>query len=223
MAKKKATFFPQKKRSVGGFLTNVNIRLKPAPGDDMAAKYSLDATKVGRLVSLETDVPDALNKAQQLHDLAQQQTDIADAGIREASLICHEFGDIIQKHPSFNGNDFEALGFEQDHTPPDPLTAKVKITHITPLVDMIRFDWAKEEWNGIKIYSSDDGVNFSFLDKDDRSPFDDTRLNKKANTPETRYYIFRHMDKDGKEIGVETRVQVVAAIYDIQGGRGVIN
>jgi hypothetical protein len=226
MAKKIATFFPRIKRAVKGFLTNANLRLAAPPaGDDMATKYSLDATKVARLVTLEADIPTALDKAEQYRDLAQQQTDIADAGIREASLIVHDFGDAIQKHSSYNpaDGDLEALGFEQQHTPANPAEAKVKVTHITTLPDMIRFDWAKEEWNGIKIYYSADGINYSFLDKDDRSPFDDTRLNKIPNTPETRYYIFRHMDKDGKDIGQETKVQVVAAIYDIQGSRGVAN
>jgi len=209
-----AVFFPTEKSKVQAYLSNVKIQLAAPPtGGDIAAKYGLEPTKVAKISTWLTEIPDHLAKAEMLRDQAQSETDQADTKIRLARLLNHEFGDTMQKNDVFDVADFELMGYKVDHTPPNPDDAKVKITHISYLPDLIRFDWAKENWNGIKIYASDDGINYTYLDKDNKSPFDDTRKNRVANTPEHRYYKFRHLDKDGKEIGQETKVEVVAAIY----------
>ncbi|MFH1005000.1 MAG: hypothetical protein V1781_05845 [Bacteroidota bacterium] len=50
------------------------------------------------------------------------------------------------------------------------------------------------------------------IDKDSRSPYENTRKNK-VNTPEARYYKVRFLLKD-KEVGIESDVtKVLAEIY----------
>jgi hypothetical protein len=209
-----AVFFPTEKSKVQPYLSNVKIQLAPPPtGADLAVKYGLDPTKVTKINTWLTEIPDHLAKAEMLRNQAQSETEQADAKIRLARLLNHEFGDDMQKHSAFDVADFELMGYKVVHTPADPNLAKVKITNIVYLPDMIRLEWAKEAWHGVKIYSSYDGVTYAYLDKDNKSPFDDMRKNQVANTPEHRWYKFRHLDKDGNEIGVETVVEVVAAIY----------
>lgn len=217
-------FFPTIKGRVQPYLSNVKIQLAPLPtGGGLATKYSLDATKVTRISTLLTDIPNHLNQAAQLHDQAEQQTELANQKIREANLLNHEFGATMQKDAAFDISDFDLIGYRVTETAPDPTQAKVKITHVTLLPDMIRFDWAKESWAGIRIYGSLDGAAYTFLDKDDRSPWEDKRFNKENFKPETRYYRFRHVDKDGNEIGDVTTMEVVAAIYNLTSGHPLSN
>jgi hypothetical protein len=212
---KLATFFPAVKGRVISYLKNVVLRMAPVAsgGADLAVKYDLNAAKVTKLNTLTADIPLHLAKATELRNLAKAERKKAVDKIRQARLLNREFGDSIQRHDNFTHSDLELLGYHVEHAAADDTKAKVKISHITPLPDMIRFDWVKKSWNGISIYGSYDDEHYKFLDKDNRSPWEDTRKNRAANTPENRYYIFRYLDKDGKEIGQDLKVQVVAAVY----------
>jgi hypothetical protein len=222
--KKLKVNFPKTQGAVPPYMSNVKIQLAPLPlGADLAVKYGLDPLKVTKMGSLATDIPAEMAQAATLRAQAESITESYQKKIREANLLNHEFGDAMQKHTAFITEDFELMGYLSESAPANPLEAKVKVTHITNTDTLIRFDWAKESWHGIRIYGSYDDVKYTFLDKDDRSPWEDRRFNQKYGVPENRYFIFRHVDNAGKEIGVDTKVVVVAAIYDIEGSRGVAN
>jgi hypothetical protein len=212
---KLSTFFPNTKGRVVSYLKNVVLRLSPiaSGGADLAVKYDLNASKVTKLNSLTTDIPQHLAKASELRNAAKAERTKAMEKIRQARILNREFGDAIQRHDSFIHSDLELLGYMVEHSDADTTKAKVKISHVLTLPDMIRFDWVKKAWHGISIYGSYDGQHYEFLDKDSRSPWEDRRKNRVLNTPENRYYIFRYLDKDGKEIGQDLKVQVVGAVY----------
>ncbi|MFH1005562.1 MAG: hypothetical protein V1781_08775, partial [Bacteroidota bacterium] len=126
----------------------------------------------------------------------------------DAKRVLHK----IVEHPSFILSDGEDMGFIVNKTLPDPNTSKAQITGVTATPDYVSINWVKSIFDGVSIYGSYDGQNFSRLDKDSRSPYEDTRKNK-TNTPETRYYKARFLLAD-KEVGVESDiVKVLTEIY----------
>ncbi|MEI8203636.1 MAG: hypothetical protein WCH34_11520 [Bacteroidota bacterium] len=80
----------------------------------------------------------------------------------------------------------------------------------------IIIDWVKGAWEGVNVYASNDNIAFEKLDKDNRSPFEDKRLNKIAHAPEKRYYKLCYFDTNGDEIGLMSLVtKVITDIYAV--------
>lgn len=210
MPKKIAVHFPGQKAQVPAYMNNADDKLNAG---GLAVKYAIVAPKVARMGVLNTDLPQQLNDARISFETTQSLNAIADASIREANLLNHDIGDTMQKHVAFALTDYESMGYKVTHVPPDPLTAKPEIARVTPLSDMIVFDWVRGFWKGIVIYASSDGLTWTKLDKDFRSPFEDKRKNHTPNVPENRHYKFRYIDANENEIGLETIVTVLAAIY----------
>jgi hypothetical protein len=69
------------------------------------------------------------------------------------------------------------------------------------LPDMVRLDWVKGEFDGVVIQSKRAAeTSFTFLDKDTRSPYEDTRHNLTPDVHEPRFYRMRYLLKD-QEVG----------------------
>ncbi|MBK9460767.1 MAG: hypothetical protein IPN94_15395 [Sphingobacteriales bacterium] len=75
------------------------------------------------------------------------------------------------------------MGIRQDSTPINPNDAKAHITGITVLPDQVIIDWLKGQMHGVLVETSYDGANWVKLDKDNRSPYEDTRKTKYISKP----------------------------------------
>jgi hypothetical protein len=66
---------------------------------------------------------------------------------------------------------------------------------------MIRIDWVKGQFDGVIVQSKRAAETaFNNLDKDNSSPYEDTRKNITPDTHEPRTYRLRYLIKD-KEVG----------------------
>ena len=107
-----------------------------------------------------------------------------------------------------NGNYTDAVGQDLgvvasvDGRAPSVRIAQTKPSfQSTMLPDMIRLDWVKGDSDGVAIQSKRGSeANFSPLDKDTKSPYDDTRRNIVTDQPETRIYRMRYLSVD-QEVG----------------------
>lgn len=140
------------------------------------------------------------------------------------------------EHQDFTRSDGEAMGFLVESPQVNPDTAKPVVSAVTSMMDMIVIDWVKKGMKGVVVFgvvretirdlslkssSEDDPAGLAIplnlvweqLDKDMRSPWEDTRKNLTL-MPEIRYYKLRYLWKDDKEVGFESDiVKVVAEIY----------
>ena len=62
------------------------------------------------------------------------------------------------------------------------------------LSSVVRIDWRKGKFDGVLVYSKrGDEVEWTLLDRDNYSPYIDTRPPLEAGKPEIRYYRFRYL------------------------------
>lgn len=104
-----------------------------------------------------------------------------------------------------------AVAFKWDTptvTPPNSDTAKPRIsgTHTEP--GLLVVDWVRGPFDGVEVEGSYDNQNWSRLDFDTRSPFDDRRANQVPGQPETRYFRLRYRYK-GQAFGQYSDVKSV--------------
>jgi len=210
MARKKATFFPRKKGDVKDYMDNVDDKLIGG----FATKYSISATKSGRITFLRTNIPTALTTANAAMQAAQGLVNAADQLIHEADLLNTSISFDMQESSVFDTADYESIGYGINHTPPDPNAAQPVISQIMAVDDKVIIDFIKGSWHGVRAFYSYDGVTWTKGDPDTRSPYEDSRFNQQQGVPEVRWYKFRFIDKTEKEIGVASQpVKIVAQIY----------
>jgi hypothetical protein len=143
-----------------------------------------------------TNIPKVIDKAHADRTIAQQSTTLKREELSKSKKdIMRVFQKIVSAE-NFEEADAEALGIRVHKTPPDYDNASPLVTDITTLPDQIIFDWVKGPMDGVIIESSYDGVTFTQLGLDLKSPFEDKRKNLKAGTPETRFYRFRYIKND---------------------------
>lgn len=207
--KKKAIYYPVLEGDVPPFYDNAVKKLN----DTYGAKYSIDHAVITNLETHNTQIPLKIAKAENDRQTAQASTVIKQEELSAAKKELLWVFKKIEEAPNFDEQDAEDLGMRRIKTPIDLNKVKPVITKITLLSDKVIFDWIKGELHGIIVESSYDGNTFTFLDKDQKSPFDDTRKNKVENTAETRYYKFRYLYND-QPVGEYTDViKVVCDIY----------
>jgi hypothetical protein len=94
---------------------------------------------------------------------------------------------------------------------PNPDTAQPTIGSVHTAPGSIDLDWVRGPFDGVDVDLSYDGKAWTPGGFDNRSPFEDRRLNHAPGTPETRYYRLRFRYK-GEPFGQYSAVgQVVAA------------
>ncbi len=228
MAKTKKIYFPGEQGQVTPFVDNVDEKLNAG---GMGAKYTLTPEQMTKSGEYKTNIPAKISQAESAMATAQSLNEAKDNYIYEAKVFYNEMGHDMQKHANFDSADMEALGFFRIETPADPNTAQPVISKITVLSDQVILDWVRGPWQGVVIYGSYDGINWTKLDKDFRSPYEDRRVNAGRTTlpgpgeptpspspapvsqvPETRWYKLRYLQGD-QEIGLETVVKTLVAIY----------
>ena len=102
----------------------------------------------------------------------------------------------IEMAPNFDEADAKLLGIRREKEPVDYDLVIPEVTKVTNLPDRVILDWIKGLLDGVIIESSYDNINWVEIGKDMSSPFEDTRKNKVAHTPETRYYRLRYFKND---------------------------
>lgn len=201
MGKKKKIFFPSQDGQVPPFINNVDDKLNAG---GLAVKYGIVAGDLTKVAGFKTDIPSLMNDAALAFQTSQQLNEKKDKTINDAKLFLNKMGQDMQDHTSFDPADLEAMGFTVVSTPPDPNTAKPKISGATVLPDKNILDWVKSLYDGVEAFRSrDNGATFQDMGKDLRSPFEDTDPNLLPGTPEVRIYKFRYLLKD-KLVGLES-------------------
>jgi len=193
----KAINVPRAISDLPSWLENAVTRL--AGGLDV--KYGIDAAKMITLTDLKINTITSVNEAEAASDAAQEKTAVQKAYAHDARKEFRKVLTDIQEHADFEEADMEALGGRVEHAPPNPDEAKPIISRITHLPEKMVFDWIKSVWHGIAIELSYDGTSWTKEQPDLRSPWEDTRINQVSGTPEYRYYRFRYLNSEGKEIG----------------------
>ena len=209
MNTKKAIYYPMVESEVPSFYDNAYTKLQAI----YAAKYGIAAPTVLKIGTHNTDIPLNIAKAENDRQTAQASTvekrNELNSGKKDLLAVFNQ----IVLEPNFEEVDAEDLGMRREKTPVDMSTVKPVISQVTLLPDKIVFDWIRGEMNGLLIDASYDGTNFTFLDKDQKSPFEDFRKNKVVNVAEARYFRFRYIFND-QPVGIYTEViKVICDIY----------
>ena len=203
-----AIYYPEIKSEIPVYYNGFAAKLP-----NYTTKYGILAAEVTVITGHNTQIPLKSNKQKIDSDAAQKSTRQYDEELHDAEIDAKRIINKIVEHASFLPSDGEDLGFIRIKAKPDIASAKARITGITAMPGEIRIEWIKSIFDGVAVYASYDGQNFSKLDKDNRSPYDDTRKNKTENVPETRYYKLRFLLND-KEVGLESDVaKKLAEIY----------
>jgi len=206
---KKRIFYPTLLGSVIPYLQNFKDKLTAG----LAAKYNSTPAFQAQLATWITDTTAAINKAVADFQTAQQSTTqqnnllftVKDGLLKEIRRI--------QDHSAFDEADAQALGFRVETPPVDLNTVKPEVSGVTVLSDQVIIDWIKKHMDGVIIFASYDGVTYTELGRDTRSPFEDKRKNVVPGKPETRYYKLRYLKGD-QPVGLESDVIKVVALID---------
>jgi hypothetical protein len=208
MARKKPIFYPTKDSDVAPYYDNATKKIV----DTYGVKYGIDPLKVAKLTDNNGKITPAINKAENDNAVSHSSTEAKSNLLDKSHLDMIDVMDDINKNPTLIEDDAKDIGMRKEHTPPDPTTAKPKVTYITSTPEQIILDFVLGHWDGIYIDGSYDQTTWTELDKIDSSPFKDTRINKTDKVVEVRYYRLRYYYK-GVKIGVYCFASAVAQIY----------
>lgn len=208
MPKLKKVHFPSEVGQVTAFVSNADDKLNAG---GLGVKYAVSAGDLTKSGNFKTNIPVAIAAAEAATATAQSLNEAKDTLINEGRLFYKKMGRDFQENPAYDSADMEAMNFYKITIPPDPNTAKPEVEY-TILPYQIIFDWKKKGWGGVIVRTSRDNITWSAGEKDMKSPWEDTRKNAQPGVAETRYIKFRHIDKSGKEIGLETTIKLVVDI-----------
>lgn len=231
MAKTKKVFFPSLVGNVSPFVDNADEKLNLGA---LGAKYGISPADIAVSGTFKTNIPLKVSQTESAQASAQALKTERDELIYNARLFYNQMGHTLQKHALYDAADLEALGFFVVETPPDPATAKPVISKATILPDTIILDWVKGAWDGVYVESITEGASTSpspsptptpspgsgtpdpalwvKIGEDEKSPFEDTRVNHE-HRPEVRYYRMRYK-KDNKPVGLWSDIaKVIVEIY----------
>lgn len=206
---RKRVFYPTLLGSVIPYLQNFKDKLTAG----LAAKYGSTPAFQAQLGTWITDSTAAINKAVADSETAQQSTTLQNELLFTVKDGLLKEIRRIQDHTAFDEADAQALGFRVDKPPVDPNTVKPDVSGVTVLSDQVIIDWIKKHMDGVIIFASYDGVTYTELGRDTRSPFEDKRKNVVPGKPETRYYKLRYLKGD-LPVGLESDVIKVVALID---------
>ena len=206
---KKKIFYPSQIGATLPYLQNFKDKLTAG----LAAKYNSTPAFQTQLATWITDSTAAINKAVADFETFQQSTTLQNELLFTVKDGLLKEIRRIQDHTAFDEADAQALGFRVDKPPVDYNTAKPVITGVTVLSDQVIIDWLRRQMDGVVILASYDGVTYTELARDLRSPFEDKRKNVVPGKPETRYYKLRYLKGD-LPVGLESDVIRVVALID---------
>ena len=209
MNTKKRIFYPSQEDEIPKYFSNIANLLNTK----LAAKYDVSATDLALINNCEQQIPSAIAKAHDDAKIAKSSRQAKDDALNQGEVDLKRVLQNITSRPDFDEADAEAMGIRQDNTPISPNDAKAHITGITVLPDQIIIDWLKGQMHGVLVETSYDGANWVKLDKDNRSPYEDTHKNQVHQQAETRHYRLRYIYKDQLVGHYSDVVKAEVAIY----------
>jgi hypothetical protein len=171
-----------------------------------------------RLEDYVQDVNNKLNSVQQTKQTYQSFVESKNAAMDLMRQLIRKMVNKLKLHDNYTIADGENLGIippsnagipgGMDNARPD--------FEATVLGDMIRLDWMKREFDGVVIESKRGAeISWTRMDKDFRSPFEDTRKNTVMAVPETRWYRMRYLIGE-KEVGQwSDEVKIVCSLDSV--------
>jgi hypothetical protein len=158
------------------------------------------------ITQFETDITEAQTKLDELQTArtkAQAATQAKAAAFEAMQKRVRDTVVIMKRHTKFTQTVGEDLGI----VTAKPLSranipAGTKPTFVaTVMNDKVRLDWAKGEFDGVAIYGKRGSeTGFTFLGRDNKSPYDDKRPSLVADQPEAREYRMQFLLSD-EEVG----------------------
>jgi hypothetical protein len=206
---KKAIYYPRKEGDVVVFYDNAEGKIV----DSYGIKYGIDPALIAKITAHKTKIPNLISVANVDRQTAQKSKVLKDEELQAGKTDLLTAFKFIEASPLFEEADAEDLGMRITTQPIDFKTIKPIVSEITMLDYKIIFDWVKGRLDGVLIEGSFDGNSWEKLDKDTKSPWEDTRKNKVNLVPETRYYRFIYLKND-VPVGLFTdAIKIVCAIY----------
>ena len=193
----KAIYYPRQDTQVAPFYKNAYTQLDTG---GLATKYNILPATMTTLLGHNTNIPLAISKANTDKQVSKESNKLKNEELEKAKKAIMPIFEAIQSAPNFDEADAELLGIRRAKEPVDYDLVIPEVTRVTNLPDRVILDWIKGLLDGVIIESSYDNVTWVEIGKDMSSPFEDTRKNKVAHIPETRYYRLRYFKND-KPVG----------------------
>lgn len=209
--KRKAIFYPDIESIIITYYQNITTLLLGALG----VKYGTSNPTKTEISNSNNAMPDALQKAYDDAQVAQQSTEAKDKVFHDGKSVLLRELQRITKLDNWDEDDGdgEVLGIRVEKVKPDPNTVQPTISNTSSLPEEIEIDWVKRGQAGVVIFGSYDGASYEEIGRDLKSPFEDKRSNQTPGVPETRWYKLRYHDADVELIGIESNpVKVIADI-----------
>ncbi len=193
-----STFLPRSESLFLQWLENFIAKLA-----EYVALFGLSGSQVDQFTTDRDSVKNNLAEVDALKKTLQSKVKTKDETVALARKHVQDLAVILKRHASYTEAIGENLGIVGPETPGAGSleNAKPKI-FATAMVDFARLDFLKEMADGIVFYSKrGTEIEYTKLDKDYRSPLEDTRKNLVAGVPELRFYKARFL-KDDVEVGL---------------------
>jgi hypothetical protein len=208
-----AVFYPDKEGDVAPYTSNIVTRLTEN-GGALATALEVTPATLGQLGGYVTDIPTRIIDAEAAENAAKGVVAAKKAAIKTAKDNTLNQIQIWTRHANWTYEIGRALGVYIERAPVDLATVKPRITGVEVHPDMVILDWVRGRMDGVAVYGSYDGTNFQLIDKDNKSPYEDTRTNR-IQGAEWRFYKLRYLKND-KEVGLFS--DIVNALVSIGGG-----
>jgi hypothetical protein len=220
----KSIFYPSTEGAIGPYFVKI-CGLLSGP---LGTKYNTDASVLLVLNDHKTQIPLDVQKAYDDEQISQGSNAVKAARLELAETDMKRELKRITDLSIWEEPDGQTMGIRVEKPPFDPSTVKGKITGVDSTPEAVIIDFVKGRLQGVIIETLEEGSAvppppgtppppgnepvWKKLDVDNRSPYEDKRLNK-STKPEDRYYRIRPM-MDNKPVGIYSDiVKVVASVY----------
>jgi hypothetical protein len=185
----------------------------------LKTNYTTDlAVSDGEIDQLESEKNDAtniLNELQAARAKVQSLTETKNSIFEKVQKHVRDMTVILKRRDKYTaaiGEDLGVIGPKPLSKSNIPAGTKPTFQAIV-MSDKVRLDWVKGEFSGVAIYSKRGSeTNFTFLSRDNRSPYDDTRHMIVADQPEAREYRMHYLLGDDEVGDWSDIVRVVCLI-----------
>ena len=208
-----AIFYPDREGDIAPYSSNIVTRLTEN-GGALATALDVNAATLAQIGGYATDIPTKINEAEAAENAAKGVVAAKKAAIKSAKDNMLNTIQLWTRHPKWTYEIGRALGVYIERVPVDLANVKPRITDVEVHPDMVILDWVRGRMDGVSVYGSYDGTNFQLIDKDTKSPYEDTR-NNRIQGAEWRFYKLRYQKND-KEVGLFS--DIVNALVSIGSG-----
>jgi hypothetical protein len=190
---KKAIYYPTQDAQVAPYYKNAYTQLDTG---GLATKYGIIPATMTIIQGHNTNIPTVISKANTDKQVSKESNKLKNEELERAKKAIMPIFEAIQAAPNFDEADAELLGIRRAKVPVDYDSVVPEVTKVTNLPDKVIIDWIKGFLDGVIIECSYDNLVWAEIGRVMKSPFEDTRKNKVAHTPEIRYYRLRYFKND---------------------------